>query len=163
VREFAIFPLMFIGASTGTATAKLTTPSPNFRIRSASLQEWFRGSKVLDASGAPLIVYYALPTIELLKPKFYGIAGEHSYFYFAVSKAWARNFAREVGGGRHFICRFYRALKKVKYKDAIINFLRRRDHKLRTAIEEIPDYVTFLSTVIYRLIFRRNAGYGAFA
>jgi hypothetical protein len=65
---------------------------------------------VARAGGAPLQVYHASPTTADLEPKSYGTAGEHRYFYFAVSKAWARNFAREEGGGRQFIRRFHLAL-----------------------------------------------------
>jgi hypothetical protein len=78
--------------------AELTTPAPKRGIKSESFQRWFRGSKAARAGGAPLPVYHASPATADLRPKSYGTAGEHSYFYFAVSKAWARNFAREEGG-----------------------------------------------------------------
>jgi hypothetical protein len=97
--------------NTGKEPAVRTTPGPKRGIRSESFQRWFRGSKVVVAGGAPLPVYHASPATADLRPKPYGTAGEHSYFYFAVSKAWARNFAREEGGGRCFIRRFYRAIK----------------------------------------------------
>jgi hypothetical protein len=86
--------------------AELATPTPKGGIRSESFQEWFHGSKVVRGVGAPLPVYHASPATADLLPKSYGAAGEHSYFYFAVSKAWARNFAREAGRGRHFFADF---------------------------------------------------------
>ena len=153
---------MLTEATASTATPALATPALKRRITSLAFQEWFRGSKVVDARGAPPPAYHASPTTAPSQPKSYGTAGEHSYFYFAVSKARVRNFAREVGGGRRFICQFYFALKKVKCKDATINTLRRRDHKLRTTLQGIPDYVTFLSTLIYRLIFSPKHGLRCF-
>lgn len=96
------------------------TPAPKRGIKSESFQRWFRGSKVSRADGAPLPVYHASPATADLRPKSYGTAGEHGYFYFAVSKAWARNCAREESGGRQFIRRFYLALKKVKSKYAAL-------------------------------------------
>jgi hypothetical protein len=95
--------------------AELATPARMRGIKSESFQRWFRGSKVVRADGAPLPVYHASPTTADLQPKSYGTAGEDSYFYFAVFKAWARNFARDEIGGRQFIRRFYRAQKsKIK-------------------------------------------------
>jgi len=82
----------------GQRPASVTNLAPKRGIKSESFQRWFRGSKVVDASGAPLPVYHASPTTADLQPKSYGTAGEHKYFYFAVSKAWARNFARGEGG-----------------------------------------------------------------
>jgi hypothetical protein len=91
--------------------AELATIAPKRGIKRESFQDWFYGSKVVRTDGSPLPVYHAPPTIADLQPKSYGAAGEHSYFYFALSKAWARNFAREERGGRCFIRRFYLAIK----------------------------------------------------
>jgi hypothetical protein len=109
---FVTVRLMLREGKPGEAPAEPTTPAPKRGIKSESFRRWFHGSKVVGAGGAPLPVYHASATTADLRPKSYGTAGEHRYFYFAVSKAWARNFARE--GGRRFIRRFYLALKKVK-------------------------------------------------
>jgi hypothetical protein len=98
-------------ANAAQEAAGLTSLERIGSIRSKSFQAWFRDSKVVDASGAPLPVYHASPTTAPLQPKSYGTAGEHSYFYFALSKAWARNFAADFGGANWLIRRFYLALR----------------------------------------------------
>ncbi len=90
---------------------ELATPPAKRGIKSESFQRWFRASKVVDASGAPLPVYHASPTTADLQPKSYGTVGEHCYFYFAASKTWARNFARDEINVPWFIRRFYLVLK----------------------------------------------------
>jgi hypothetical protein len=102
--------------------AEFINAAPKRGIKSESFQRWFRGTKAARADGTPLPVYHASATTADLRPKSYGTAGEHRYFYFAVSKAWARNFACEEGGGRQYILQFYLALKKkVKSKDATLS------------------------------------------
>ena len=49
---------------------------PTGRIGKGSFQDWFRGSKVVGADGAPLPVYHASPTTADLQPKSYGTVGE---------------------------------------------------------------------------------------
>lgn len=65
-------------------------------IQTQAFQRWFGDSKVVDENGNPLVVYHAsTENIEEFKPKGYGTAGEHSYFYFAASQAWSKKFAKE--------------------------------------------------------------------
>jgi hypothetical protein len=57
---------------------------------------WFGDSKVVDAEGKPSVVYHAsISPITEFKPKGYGTAGDHSYFYFAASESWSKKFAKE--------------------------------------------------------------------
>lgn len=65
------------------------TQTPEFK-------NWFDGSKVVDADGKPMFTYHASTSpIDVFKPKNYGTAGDHSYFYFAASESWSKKFAKE--------------------------------------------------------------------
>lgn len=66
---------------------------------SAAFKKWFGNSKVVDAEGNPLVVYHASTSpIDEFKPKNYGTAGDHSYFYFAASESWSKKFAKDSLG-----------------------------------------------------------------
>jgi hypothetical protein len=65
----------------------------------AAFNRWFGDSKVVDEDGKPMVVYHASTSpITEFKPKGYGTAGDHSYFYFAASEAWSKKFAKDELG-----------------------------------------------------------------
>ena len=79
--------------------AAMREPAKAPPTESAAFKKWFGDSKVVDAEGNPLVVYHASTSpIDEFKPKNYGTAGDHSYFYFAASESWSKKFARDSLG-----------------------------------------------------------------
>lgn len=79
--------------------AAMREPSKAPPTESAAFKKWFGDSKVVDENGGPLVVYHASTSpIDEFKPKNYGTAGDHSYFYFAASESWSKKFARDSLG-----------------------------------------------------------------
>lgn len=84
----------FLSRNSGSIrkSADRVTDTPAFK-------RWFGDSKVVDGNGKPMAVYHASTSpIDEFKPKSYGTAGDHSYFYFAGSQAWSKKFAKDSLG-----------------------------------------------------------------
>lgn len=82
-----------------------TTNSEGKQIASSeegirNFYKWFGNSKVVDEQGRPLVVYHGSPKrFDEFKPKSFGTAGLHEYYYFAKSKKWAEKYLAEEHKG----------------------------------------------------------------
>jgi hypothetical protein len=87
-----------VGPAVG-ATARRQDRGAGEVTKTPAFRKWFGDSKVMDADGEPLVVYHASTSpITEFKPKSYGTAGDHGYFYFAASEAWSKKFAKDELG-----------------------------------------------------------------
>lgn len=75
---------------------QLATNAPRLNMEVSNFQKFFGRSKVVDAAGKPMAVYHAsVNPITEFKPKSYGTAGEHGFYYFSTAESWATRFARD--------------------------------------------------------------------